>query len=85
MKCAISCLRFTAPAGVFITHDVDRCPLYPNHNITQRIILVGYACGNNLHEGGSGGRGHPRSEKRRICGTLDGQGYGVLTNLEVIT
>ncbi|KAF3761073.1 hypothetical protein M406DRAFT_225075, partial [Cryphonectria parasitica EP155] len=28
----------------YYTHAVDRCSLYPNHNITQRIILVGYAC-----------------------------------------
>ncbi|PSR89022.1 hypothetical protein BD289DRAFT_334320, partial [Coniella lustricola] len=35
----------------YFTHAVDRCSLYPNHNITQRVIYVGYAC--QVHQSSS--------------------------------
>lgn len=35
---------YTACQCLYYKHAVDRCQLYPNHIITQRTILVGYAC-----------------------------------------
>lgn len=35
---------------LYYQHPIDKCRLYPNHNITQRAILVGYACGKHARD-----------------------------------
>lgn len=35
---------YSACRCLYYKHQVDRCPHYPNHEVTQRIIFVGYAC-----------------------------------------
>lgn len=35
---------YSACRCLYYQHSVDRCANYPNHNITQRVIYVGYAC-----------------------------------------
>lgn len=35
---------YAACQCLYYQHAIDRCSLYPNHNIKQRVIPVGYAC-----------------------------------------
>lgn len=63
---------YSACKCLYYQHAVDRCVLYPNHNIQQRTILVGYACASHDPSNGYGNRQTPYDDQP----TYSDSGYG---------
>lgn len=71
---------YAACRCMYYKHTVDRCSNYPNHPITQRTILVGYACGRHstpdAPEVDAASANNPAAPLNQIRHTLDtGSGH----------